>query len=369
MATNYVTADTIGTGVRRNVTGSDALVVMAGFTVGSTDTNAIVASGIGNTVEVFGSVFAANFGISTGLTVITNAATDRVIVHSGGSVWGEQRGLDCSGFITEILNGGVIGSLGSGIRAGSGTQTFITNLASGEIDGGDQAISLVMNINARAVIDNAGSITGGTRAIFINCFDTAAVTIFNTGTIAARIGREGVAIFTDSAPETITIVNEGRIRGDVILSASRDSIDTAKGEIAGQVFLLGGADRYTGGSAADSVAGGGGKDVLAGGAGADAFIYATASEGRDRITDWKTIDRFEIDASGFGAGLTTGALAASRFRARADNQAQDANDRFIFRTGDETLWFDANGSAAGRLKLIADLQDGARVTAADILLV
>ena len=59
-------------------------------------------------------------------------------------------------------------------------------------------------------------------------------------------------------------------------------------------------------------------------------------------------------------------MAASQFRARGDNHAQDGNDRFIFRTTDETLWFDRNGSAAGGLTLLADLQDGAVVAFTDI---
>jgi hypothetical protein len=57
-------------------------------------------------------------------------------------------------------------------------------------------------------------------------------------------------------------------------------------------------------------------------------------------------DRFRIDASEFGGGLAAGGtLAASQFRTRADNVAQDANDRFVLRTTDATLWFDSNGNA------------------------
>jgi hypothetical protein len=52
-----------------------------------------------------------------------------------------------------------------------------------------------------------------------------------------------------------------------------------------------------------------------------------------------------------------------------DNLAGDANDRFIFRTTDKTLWFDADGSGTGRAVMLADLQATAVVTAADILLV
>jgi hypothetical protein len=80
-------------------------------------------------------------------------------------------------------------------------------------------------------------------------------------------------------------------------------------------------------------------------------------------------DAVEVAIAGFGAGLVRGVLAAAQFQIRNDNRAQDANDRFIFRTGDATLWFDSNGSATGGLTMLADLQTGAVMTAADILLV
>jgi len=91
------------------------------------------------------------------------------------------------------------------------------------------------------------------------------------------------------------------------------------------------------------------------------------------ITDFGNIlssdDRFQITAAAFGGGLVAGALAANQFITRADNLAQDADDRFIFNTTDRTLWFDADGSGAGAAIMVADLQAGAIVTAADILLI
>ncbi|QLQ19085.1 MAG: hypothetical protein HZT43_10980 [Exiguobacterium profundum] len=54
--------------------------------------------------------------------------------------------------------------------------------------------------------------------------------------------------------------------------------------------------------------------------------------------------------------------------ARADNFAQDANDRFIFRTTDRTLWFDADGTGSGASFLVASLQNVATMTAADIVI-
>ena len=112
---------------------------------------------------------------------------------------------------------------------------------------------------------------------------------------------------------------------------------------------------------------------MTGGLGNDLFRFDFLPHGGDLISDYGAVpgdnDRFEISFSAFGGGLLAGPLQAARFQVRADNQAQDANDRFIFRTTDATLWFDVNGSTAGGLSLIADLQAGAVVTSPDILLI
>ncbi|WP_210527442.1 calcium-binding protein [Rubellimicrobium arenae] len=146
------------------------------------------------------------------------------------------------------------------------------------------------------------------------------------------------------------------------------------GSAADRLFGEDGADRLFGGSDRDLLRGGTGRDVLTGGAADDQFVFATLAEAGDRITDFHNVpgdnDLIRIDASNFGGRLPEGTtLAASQFRVRADNQAQDSNDRFIFRTTDRTLWFDSNGHATGGLSLVADLQAGAHLTSSDILLV
>ncbi|MFN0193070.1 MAG: hypothetical protein ACKVP5_14020 [Aestuariivirga sp.] len=73
--------------------------------------------------------------------------------------------------------------------------------------------------------------------------------------------------------------------------------------------------------------------------------------------------------STFGAGRVAGFVAASAFHSRADNLARDANDCFIFRTTDKTLWFDADGNGGGAAVMVADLQAAAAMTNADILIV
>lgn len=140
----------------------------------------------------------------------------------------------------------------------------------------------------------------------------------------------------------------------------------------GSDVLRGGGERDTlrGGAGNDSLDGGMGRDDLHGGAGADTFVFQFVTEVMDDVLDFRGgVDRIRVNDAGFGVDLREGTLEARHFQARTDNVAQDLDDRFIFRTGDRTLWFDSNGSAAGGLRLMADLQSGALATSTDIFVV
>ncbi len=94
----------------------------------------------------------------------------------------------------------------------------------------------------------------------------------------------------------------------------------------------------------------------------------------DTISDFHAVsgdnDTIEVLASGFGGGLVAGrTLLASQFQNRMDNHAQDANDRFIFRTTDGTLWFDKDGKNGTAAAMVADLQAGAVLSSADISII
>jgi Ca2+-binding RTX toxin-like protein len=117
-----------------------------------------------------------------------------------------------------------------------------------------------------------------------------------------------------------------------------------------------------------------GEDQLQGGAGDDVFQLNSGSEGGDLIWDFGSLpgnnDVFHVSAAEFGAGLVAGAsLAQSQLQIRTDNLAQDSDDRFVFRTTDTTLWFDQDGDGSAAAVLVADLQAGATLTSADLLLV
>jgi Ca2+-binding RTX toxin-like protein len=122
----------------------------------------------------------------------------------------------------------------------------------------------------------------------------------------------------------------------------------------------GGYDRIAGGAGNDRIFGGAGHDALRGGANADTFIYKSAVEGGDTIFDFSAGDRFQFKAIAFKPGNFVSHAA--------DHTALHASDHFIFNRVDDTLWYDADGSGAGKAVLIADLND-VSLTAASIWVV
>ncbi len=170
--------------------------------------------------------------------------------------------------------------------------------------------------------------------------------------------------------------NRGSAAGDVytgidlILGSQRGDDVLRTGNSAADLLGFGGRDTLIGGGFGEDLAGGKGRDVLTGGGGDDRFIFNAPDEGGDRITDFDRINSEQIfvQDTGFRAGLQAGDLNADQFHTSANsNRAADADDRFIFRTSDTTLWFDRDGRGGADPVLIADLQAGAVLTAADII--
>jgi Ca2+-binding RTX toxin-like protein len=136
-----------------------------------------------------------------------------------------------------------------------------------------------------------------------------------------------------------------------------------------------GNDVIRGDAGNDTILSGLGNDQLVGGAGNDQFRYLTPLEGRDVILDFGSAnnndDSFMFRATSF-SGLAAGKLATAHFVLQTSSQPAkplDALDRFIFRTNDKTLWYDADGTGSIRPVLIADLQNSAaNLTVNDIWL-
>jgi Ca2+-binding RTX toxin-like protein len=190
-------------------------------------------------------------------------------------------------------------------------------------------------------------------------------------------GSDTASYLTDTAV-TASLDDFGLGRG-AALDDTYFSIENLEGSRSGNDRLFGdfrnnhlsgdgGADNLSGGAGADTLVGGRGADILDGQSGSDRYYYEKRDQGGDQIVKFEASDFFVFEGSAFGK-LPTGTLDKSVFASGTSNQANDANDRFVFNTTDDTLWFDSNGNGSGGLVKIADLQNNFAVLAADILIV
>jgi Ca2+-binding RTX toxin-like protein len=172
---------------------------------------------------------------------------------------------------------------------------------------------------------------------------------------------------------------------------------------AGQDFLRGAADEDVlrgglgndtlfGGQHDDTLFGGGGddhldgkahRDRLTGGVGADSFVFGNVPDGFnvDTITDFEVgVDKIVLDVFIPGqfsvldqyifeslAGLPNGTLPAGNFAASGSAQGED--DYILYDTTTHVLSYDADGSGSEAATPIAILENGADISATDILLV
>ena len=98
------------------------------------------------------------------------------------------------------------------------------------------------------------------------------------------------------------------------------------------------------------------------------FGYLSRRESGDSITDFKAAgesDRFALQASAFG-NHAIGGLLAGEFQLSNLGTATRPGVRLVYDSNDHSLYFDPDGSGAQAAVLIADLQPGALVVAADI---
>jgi Ca2+-binding RTX toxin-like protein len=381
-------------------------------------------SGPGYTFLINGTV-GAKFGaiISSGLAFDVD-----IQVGKTGVIFGDE----AIGFESQnphIFNEGLITATSVAIHLGgiNGLGHDISIINYGTISGGAYSIALFEGTLERTVLDNYGTIGRSIASIAFASSDTTFTNdiIRNSGHIygdvymgggddlfdarggtvqgTIRLGPGNDRYIPGLAEETVdagtgkrdlldfrftsgltfaldgTLDATGVADGDVYsnfadLRGSNTGADILRGDQqANRISGGGGADILDGAAGNDTLTGGNGADTLTGGAGNDVFVYAKLQEAGDIITDFSNStgndDAFQFIRSSFDPTLTAGTLAAARFQTRADNLAQDADDRFIFRTTDKSLWYDGDGNGALAPVMIADLQANATVTALDILIV
>ena len=172
-----------------------------------------------------------------------------------------------------------------------------------------------------------------------------------------------------------SVVSGGDALGDLIFNFENilgsSSADTLTGS-SGANTIDGGAgnDSIFGGDGNDRLIGNAGNDTLNGGLGQDTFVLSRIASSRDTIQNFVSVDdTIEITRSEFGTSLSLGALSASAFVTNATGAAGDSNDRFIFNTANNTLYFDSDGTGRQSAVAIAVFSTAPALTASDFLIV
>jgi Ca2+-binding RTX toxin-like protein len=353
----------IGTGDQLDLGTTDSLYLAAPRVIQSLSGTAVRGIGSNQSIRVDGEISGEARGISLG---DTNDDTGNLIqIGSAGSVGSGTTAIQIQGS-ARVENAGLIYSGGFyGLRLDPATGGRITIVNDGTIISAGRAIERESTQNDgefrlinRGVIEGGYSYLGSAGGIDV---------IRNSGKM--------VGIITFEGDDDIYNGRNGRLNGDLSLGSGDDFADWRGGTVTGTVSGSYGKDTIIGGGGNDKLYGGFDADRMTGGGGNDEFGFFGPNEPRDIITDFSNKagnnDRFFIYLGYFDGfeNLSPGALAANQFRARADNKAQDANDRFIFRTTDKTVWFDEDGKGGEGPRMLADLQAGATVTAADFLII
>lgn len=180
---------------------------------------------------------------------------------------------------------------------------------------------------------------------------------------------------TQLALSNITFANGSRLQfGDGAVGTANDNFGNTLGGTAGADHLagLGGNDNLSGGSGNDWLEGGTGQDVMTGGAGADSFVFRDVAfnSNYDRVMDFASgTDKVLLHEDAYSNLGALGNFSAgdARFHAAAGATAgHDADDRIIYNTSNGFLFYDADGSGAGRALFMGIVQGAPTLVATDI---
>jgi Ca2+-binding RTX toxin-like protein len=400
--------------------GNDDLNVGAGITIRSTNTDAVTTWDGQHVITVAGTIQGWDDGInmigtslaqtvsiaSTGRIETANDGSivdaDGVILDGVGSVLTNAgtivaQGSGASLFVrdagtTTVSNSGSISGIVAGVwnKFGAGTLNF-TNTGTVEsvnyaFKGGLGSDNVVNKGSLKGTVDlgegadlydgRGGTVQGGISG---GNGDDRFILGTGTETIDGGFGNDTLDFAQVTAAIRVNLGNAAlntlEAKGDtytnietVIGSAFRDRLT---GDAMNNTLLGGGErDLLVGGAGDDALEGGAMKDTVTGGDGADLFIFRAYGDRGDVITDFDTTtEHILIEGSAFGLGAFAGSLSADAFVSRTSHLAEDATDRFVFRTTDQTLWYDSDGVGGARSVLLADLQAGVVLEARHLLII
>ena len=138
------------------------------------------------------------------------------------------------------------------------------------------------------------------------------------------------------------------------------------------IFGGGGNDAVRGNDGNDWLGGTGGNDSLWGGGGQDFFLFEElgGAPDADMLMDFgSNWDAILLDGDTYAAIGASGRFAAGDVRfwsAAGATAGHDADDRIVYNSTTRQVFYDADGSGSGSSVLLATLQSGATLIAADI---
>ena len=286
---------------------------------------------------------------------------------NGAGTWIGGVGTDT--FTFQTANGGTITDFVSGVEKIHLDATNMTALgSSGNFAAGDARFfvgTAAHDADDRVIFN---SITGG---LFYDADGNGSGSADLIAVVQTTVQATDIVVDNGSGGPGSTI--NGTAGSDTLSGGSGN--DTIFG-LDGNDTILGGAgnDSLSGNGGNDSLEGGTGNDRLTGGGGQDSFVFrefgaANADTMTDFATNW---DRIQVDDAAFTAAGAAGRLASgdARFFAGAGASAgHDADDRFVFNTSTGQLYYDADGNGSGGAQLVATVQAGAGIAAADITVI
>ena len=265
----------------------------------------------------------------------------------------------------DSLNGGLgndrlLGGVGNdSLLGGVGNDSLDGGAGNDSLDGGSGTDRMVGGAGTDIYrVDNGGDVvvessTGGTDTV--------------NSSVTYRLG---------DFLERLTLSGSGAINGT---GNTANNVVTGNGG-ANLLSGLAGLDTLSGGAGDDRLFGGLGNDTMSGGAGRDRFVFDTArgSTNIDRITDFiSRTDKILLDDDIFTRlpGSSAGTpLASSKYKLITSGTgfaAGDADDRIIYNTNTDKLYYDADGKggvAAVQIAVIP-LAGSAHPIASDFLLI
>ncbi|MFC0588252.1 beta strand repeat-containing protein [Novosphingobium aquiterrae] len=292
--------------------------------------NDILRGGLGNNDTMDGGAGSedlldfsdATLGVT--FTLVQSAASTSITNGTGG-LGNNDTYQNIEGVIGTSLNDSITGSSGNDILRGGGGNDTLNGA------GGTDLIDF----------------TDGTSGINFTIVQSAGTTVVNLA--SAGLGTDTYSNFEGVIGTAFADTLTGSNSHDELRGGSGN--DTISG--------LGGNDRIIGGD---------GADILTGGLGNDTFVFSSALNGFDTITDFSAnaTDKIELDDATFTA-LIAGSLNSANFVANSGGNAVDANDFILFDTATGDLFYDADGSGAAAKILFAHIDLGGLIGGAPAL--